>query len=254
MLWPTTVVGAAAGYAVADIPGALLGLVLGQALDRHLRLQTWGELKDRLKGKSVLRDQELLFVLLGRVAKAEGQVLAAHIQQARLEMRSLNLNEQARRRAIGAFNRGKAGGDQLRGHLLRLKHQPNSAEGVLRACWRMVWADGRAGVNERDLVLAWGQQLGLSRREAQALSLEYEPRKTGVEGSTLTYAGALRLLGVAADTEADQVKQAYRRLLSRHHPDKLVGNGASEAQVRQATETTRELHQAYALVRKRRGL
>ena len=70
----------------------------------------------------------------------------------------------------------------------------------------------------------------------------------------LTYAAALRLLGVEADSEIEHVKQAYRRLVSKHHPDKLAGSGASDAQVREATERTRELHQAYALVRKRRGL
>ena len=69
----------------------------------------------------------------------------------------------------------------------------------------------------------------------------------------MNYAAALRLLGIEADTEGDQVKQAYRRLVSKHHPDKLAGSGASEAQVREATERTRELHQAYAIVRKRRG-
>lgn len=254
MWWPSTVIGAGAGFAVASIPGALLGALLGQAMDRRLRLQGWADCRERLSGRPPLRDDELLFVLLGRLAKSDGRVAPGHIQQARQEMARLALAEPARLRAIAAFNRGKAGKDRFSHHLQRIKQQPHAAEGTLRACWRMVWADGRAGANERDLVLAWGQQLGLSRREAQALSLEYEPRKTGGEGSTLTYAGALRLLGVAADTEADQVKQAYRRLLSRHHPDKLVGNGASEAQVRQATETTRELHQAYALVRKRRGL
>ncbi|NQD57326.1 molecular chaperone DjlA, partial [Pseudomonas sp. CM25] len=31
-------------------------------------------------------------------------------------------------------------------------------------------------------------------------------------------------------------------------------SGASEAQVREATERTRELHQAYAMIRKRHGL
>ncbi len=70
----------------------------------------------------------------------------------------------------------------------------------------------------------------------------------------MTYAAALRVLGVEPDTDADQVKQAYRRLVSRHHPDKLVGSGASEARVREATERTRELHQAYALIRTRRGI
>ncbi|MCV9919738.1 TerB family tellurite resistance protein [Pseudomonas sp. BT-42-2] len=254
MWWPSTVIGAGAGFAVASIPGALLGALLGQAMDRRLRLRGWEDVRERLGGRPALRDEELLFVLLGRLAKSDGRVADGHIQQARQEMARLDMAEPARLRAIAAFNRGKSGKDRLGRYLQRIKQQPHAAEGTLRACWRMVWADGKAGRQERDLVLAWGQQLGLSRRQAQALSLEYEPRKTTAEGTTLTYAAALRLLGVEADTAGDKVKQAYRRLLSRHHPDKLVGNGASEAQVREATEKTRELHQAYALIRKRRGL
>lgn len=61
---------------------------------------------------------------------------------------------------------------------------------------------------------------------------------------------ALQLLGVTRSTSLAQVKQAYRRKVSVHHPDKLMGAGAPPAQLRAATEKTRALHQAYALVRK----
>ncbi|WP_100634760.1 TerB family tellurite resistance protein [Pseudomonas qingdaonensis] len=253
MLWPSTVIGAGAGFAIASIPGALLGALLGQAMDRRLQLHSWAHLRERLGGRAVLRDDEVLFVLLGRLAKSEGRVVDGHIQQARQEMQRLEMSEPARLRAIAAFNRGKSGSERLHPHLRRLKQQPNAAEGLLRACWRMVWADGRVGRHERELLMQWGQQLGWSTTRVQALASDYEPHRAALGNQGISYPEALRLLGVLPETEPVQVKQAYRRLLSRHHPDKLVGSGASPAQVRDATERTRDLHQAYAVVRKRRG-
>ncbi|OOW01376.1 MULTISPECIES: TerB family tellurite resistance protein [Pseudomonas] len=253
MLWPSTVIGAGAGFAIASIPGALLGALLGQAMDRRLQLHSWAHLRERLGGRAVLRDDEVLFVLLGRLAKSEGRVVDGHIQQARQEMQRLEMSEPARLRAIAAFNRGKSGSERLHPHLRRLKQQPHAAEGLLRACWRMVWADGRVGRHERELLMQWGQQMGWSTTRVQALASDYEPHRAALGNQGISYPEALRLLGVLPETEPVQVKQAYRRLLSRHHPDKLVGSGASPAQVRDATERTRDLHQAYAVVRKRRG-
>lgn len=253
MLWPGTLIGAGTGFAVASIPGAMLGALLGQALDRRLQLQNFGELREKLGGRAVLRNDELLFVLLGRLAKSNGRVVDGHILQARKEMQSLEMTEAATRRAIAAFNRGKLGTDNVRGYLRRLGSQPYAAEGVLRACWRMIWADGRASAAERELILQWGKWLGLRSRQIQALAADYEPQKQHVVNTAPTYQDALRLLGVSASAEPAQIKHAYRRLLSRHHPDKVAGTGATALQVREATDKTRELHSAYTLIRQRRN-
>lgn len=251
VLWPVTLLGAVAGLAVASIPGALLGGLLGQVLDRRLRLHDWANLRERLGGRPAPADEELLFLMLGRLAKSDGRVLPSHIQQARSEMQRLGLDEFAQRRAIEAFSRGKTARDNLRAPLQR---QAERGEALLRACWRMAWVDGRVGAAERELMLLWGKWLGWNGARLEALGEEYAPRRSQPPVATGgSYKEALRLLGVAADSEPEQVKRAYRRLLSRHHPDKLAGAGASPARLREATETTRQLHQAYALIRERRG-
>jgi DnaJ like chaperone protein len=251
MLWPGTVLGAAGGFALASIPGALLGALLGQVVDRRLRLQSWAALRERLGGRAQIKPEQLQFVLLGRLAKSTGRVLPAHIQQAQAEMQRLALSAEAQRLAIEAFNRGKSGRDHLRAPLQR---QRDSAQSLLRACWRMAWVEGRVSKVERELIAQWATWLEVPPAVQAQLASGYTPRQDAPLRSALsTYQRALKLLGVDADDSPAQIKQAYRRLLSRHHPDKLAGTGAAPEQVRAATERTRELHQAYDVVRQRHG-
>ncbi|OYW90617.1 MAG: molecular chaperone DjlA, partial [Pseudomonadales bacterium 32-61-5] len=101
MFWPITLFGALAGGLLASIPGALLGALIGQMLDRRLRLGSWSELRQRMKGSQpMMAGNELLFFLLGRLAKSSGRVSEAHIQVARSEMRRLQLASAAQRAAI----------------------------------------------------------------------------------------------------------------------------------------------------------
>jgi len=60
------------------------------------------------------------------------------------------------------------------------------------------------------------------------------------------------LLGIPRTASDDELEQAYRRLMSEYHPDR-VANAAKE--IRDiADRRTREINQAYDLVRRQRGI
>src|SRR5690606_41989190 len=110
MFWPITLFGALVGGLLASIPGALLGALIGQMLDRRLGLNSWADLRRRLKGqgKPLMEGNELLFFLLGRLAKSGGRVREEHIQAAGGEVGRLPRNQVARRMGVDAVFRGYA--------------------------------------------------------------------------------------------------------------------------------------------------
>jgi len=237
------------------LPGAVFGALLGQAIDRRWRLRSWRDLPRLLRGglqaSRYVDERELLFLLLGRLAKSEGAVQESHIQMARAEMQRLQLDKEAQREAIAAFGRGKNVLDSLlQRSLSELAMRPPLGEALLRACWRMAFADGYLGSREQALLLQWGGWLGFSAQKVKALGQDYQPQAANV-CRQVDYQQALKLLGVSESSSPAQIKRAWRKQVSLHHPDKQ--SGSSPERLHEATERTRELHNAYRLIRQRRG-
>ena len=63
---------------------------------------------------------------------------------------------------------------------------------------------------------------------------------------------AYKVLGIPADSTDADLKKAYRRLMSQHHPDKLVAKGLPEEMIKLATEKTQEIKAAYDMIKKSR--
>jgi DnaJ like chaperone protein len=61
-------------------------------------------------------------------------------------------------------------------------------------------------------------------------------------------------LEIAASASNAEVTKAYRRQMSRHHPDKLVANGLPESMAQMAKEKTQRIQEAYEGIRTARGM
>ena len=58
-------------------------------------------------------------------------------------------------------------------------------------------------------------------------------------------ADAYKLLGVTKNSTKAEIKKSYRRLMSQHHPDKLIAKGLPEEMIKIATEKTQDIRAAY---------
>jgi DnaJ like chaperone protein len=69
----------------------------------------------------------------------------------------------------------------------------------------------------------------------------------------MSLADAYEILGVSKDASDDEVKKAYRRLMSQHHPDKLVSKGLPDEMVEMAKSKSQDISLAYERIREARG-
>ena len=67
-------------------------------------------------------------------------------------------------------------------------------------------------------------------------------------------AQAYSLLEATPSMSDEQIVKAYRRQMSRHHPDKLQANGLPESMLERAKERTQRIQVAYEAIRERRGM
>lgn len=61
------------------------------------------------------------------------------------------------------------------------------------------------------------------------------------------------VLGISAKSSPQEIKLAYRRLMNKYHPDKLIKQNLSETEMQRATEHAQRIQAAYAYVKQLRG-
>jgi DnaJ like chaperone protein len=101
-----------------------------------------------------------------------------------------------------------------------------------------------------EALLRWRQQSAANGgARAGASGNAAEP-----EATPQRIAEAYGLLECKANDRDEQVVKAYRRQMSKHHPDKLQANGLPESMLERAKERTQQIQAAYELIRRARGM
>jgi len=272
MAWWGKLIGGTFGFMLGGPLGALLGGALGHGFDRGLSLSGGFERLDRGgRERTQMAFFTATFSVMGHMAKVDGRISEREIALAESVIARLDLSPDMRRMAIRLFTEGKMPGfslDEILAQLRRECRRRTLLQIFLEIQIQAAYADGRPGPNKERLLRHICRYLDIS--EPVFRHLERMARmQQGFAAGTWSQAGpippqpmdttptldrAYAVLGVEPKATDTEIKRAYRHLLSRHHPDKLVSKGLPEQMMKLATEKTHEIRQAYEIIIRARAL
>lgn len=260
MKWAGKITGAALGLVAGGPVGSLVGALIGHQFDRGL-FRGRGEARPRLDAATESLLFRAGFGVMGCLAKADGRVSEAEIRAARSIMHEMQLTPAQIRQAIEHFSAGKQPGYPLTSVLKELRRRIAGNRQLSRSFVElqmgMLIRAGGIGRAQRPVLWEIASSLGVGRVELAQLEATLEarsgrgPRRRDAAGEI---AAAYASLGVAPEASDEQLKVAYRRLMNRHHPDKLAARGESPALLEAAKEKTREVRAAYERICRHRGM
>ena len=221
--------------------------------------------KEAFKNFSVshdaLKNSELgLFVaLVAKVAKADGKVDALEAQLIGImfddisavfpepaktkgilkqifdeEKNNLNDLEEIAHKLGSAIKRDRAKQQQFMGFLIQL-----------------AFIDGEVSKNEDEVLQTIAQALEFDPNAYHAIFEQFEQMMKNIH-PTANISDAYKLLGVSESDDMSVIKKAYRKLVREYHPDIIKSQGKDEAYMKEATEKTQEINQAYEMIKEKR--
>ena len=196
------------------------------------------------------------FSCMGRLAKVDGRISEAEVNLASRVMEQLKLNLEQKRLAIRLFNQGKQPDFHIDSVLNRFsrvcRHRVSVLQVFIETQLQLGYADGELNDKELLLLTRMSKRLDISdaiyKRIGRRVCGANFDRRRNAETSMMTLSDACNLLGITRLSNQDEVKQAYRRLISQHHPDRVIAQGADAHDISLANDAAQDIHQAYELV------
>ncbi|MCF6287979.1 MAG: co-chaperone DjlA [Proteobacteria bacterium] len=262
-----SLIGAALGFKAGSFFGLIVGAFIGSAVE------TW--IAENIFGKPSRQTQtqhayfEALFISIGKLAKIDGIVTKDEIQKCENVMQRMQLSQEQRKLAISLFDRGKQDNFDIQPTILNFARKSGRSYTVRQMFLEMLLevasAGGRINLAEWQLLLNICQQLGFPQQLFVALA---RMRGFNVGNQYQSHSGrqsqqwrppsqqktnSYEMLGVSASDSKPVIRRAYKKLMSSHHPDKLIAKGLPPEMIEIAKKQTQNIQAAWEDVKQMRG-
>ena len=263
------IIGGILGFKFGSFPGMVFGAWIGNWLERQLT------------GKSNVNQQKetqesffnALFLTMGKLAKVDGQVSPSEIERTEGIIRHMNLNTELRQRAISLFNQGKEDAYDIDSALRQFGQFARRSLSLKQIFLEMLVdvaeADGLISRAEQALIERTCQLIGYPVQLLYAMMKMRGFAATG--GGYQQHQGSrnqrqnrrpanrnapfnpYQVLGVEQSDNKATIRKAYKRLMSQHHPDKLVSKGLPPEMMKVAEEKAKQVQLAWEKVKDLKG-
>lgn len=257
-------IGAILGFLAFNFVGGLIGYFIGGVVDRA-RAYGFGGVNPLSHGQRQAVFIKTTFVLMGKLAKTDGHISQDEIDHVELFIQKIGMSAEHRTEAITFFRQGAAEDfdvqPQINEFMSICGHTRNLPQILIIYLIVMSLVDGKLDAAEEKFMRETSVQFGFTLGEFQQMlettlnQFHFSGRQSGA-GQRPTSASdleeAYKALGVTKENTDKEIKRAYRKLISKYHPDKLIGQGVPEDMIAVATEQTKEIQKAYELIEKSR--
>ena len=233
------IIGSTTGFALGGAIGALLGGAAGHALDKF-------KTKEKLPEELALKQIGFtigVIVLSAKMAKADGKVTKSEIKAFK---EKINVPDNEIKNVARLWDQAKETTDGFEVYAKQISNllEKNSSvlEELLNLLVIIAEADGNITNQEKLYLKEVSNIFGFSEQDfericSSKLDKHIDPYQT---------------LGVLKDTPLEEIKNKWKTLAMKHHPDRLIAQGIPQDIIETNTYRLKEINNAWDLIKNKK--
>lgn len=237
------IIGGAAGFALGGPIGALLGVIGGHAVDRYATPEP--QIDEQAATRKVAFTIGVI-ALGAKMAKADGVVTRDEIAAFR---QVFHIPPEETRNVGRVWDMARQTSDGFEAYATQIARLFNPGSPVLEqllgSLFHIARADGVVHEKEVEYLRRVAAIFGFD-------DLAFERLRATFTGDTAN--DPYGVIGVAPEADDKTIREAYRRLVREHHPDRLIAQGLPEEAVAAATEKLARINAAWDRIKQHRKL
>ena len=233
------IIGSATGFAFGGPIGALLGGAAGHALDKF-------KIKQKLPEELALKQIGFtigVIVLSAKMAKADGKVTKSEINAFKEKVK---VPDNEIKNVARLWDQAKKTTDGFEVYAKQISNlfEKNSSvlEELLNLLVIIAEADGKITNLEKLYLKEVSNIFGFSEQDFERIC-----------SSTLNkVTDPYQTLGVSKDTPLEEIKNKWKKLAIKHHPDRLIAQGIPQDIIETNTYRLKEINNAWDLIKNKK--